>query len=88
MIELIRYYGQIQFGLTFTRHDHGAGKHCHIWIDLGGCCIEVIFGRRRKSAEKWFSNLLKFYKNDPEFILEGIIFDLTERLARIKKVGK
>ena len=44
MIELIRYSDQIQFGLTFTRHDHGEGKHCHIWIDLGRYCIEITFG--------------------------------------------
>ena len=44
MIELIRYSDQIQFGLTFTRHDYGAGKDCHIWIDLGRYCIEITFG--------------------------------------------
>ena len=44
MIELIRYSDQIQFGLTFTRHDHGDGKHCHIWIDFGRYCMEITFG--------------------------------------------
>ena len=46
MIELIRYADQIQFGLTFTRHDHGEGKHCHIWIDFGRYCMGITFGGR------------------------------------------
>ena len=86
MIELIRYADQIQFGLTFTRHDHGEGKHCHIWIDFGRYCMEITFGG--KSTERWFSDLLRYWKDDPEFILEGILFDLTELIAKIKKDEK
>lgn len=44
MIQLVRYYDTFQLGLGFTRHNHGEGKHCHIWIDLGVYCIEITFG--------------------------------------------
>jgi len=43
MIEIIKYDDQIQFGIMVARHEHGDGKHYHLWIDLGRYCIEITF---------------------------------------------
>jgi transcriptional regulator with XRE-family HTH domain len=39
-----------------------------------------------KKTEKWFAEILDSYKNDFEFRLEGLIFELTEQInLRLKK---
>jgi len=45
MLELIKYEDQIQFGIMISIHDHGLGRHCHLWIDLGRYCIEITWGK-------------------------------------------
>ncbi len=37
------------------------------------------------STEKWFSELLESFKDDFDFRLEGLIFDLTEHICKTMK---
>ena len=37
------------------------------------------------STEKWFSEILESFKDDFDFRLEGLIFDLTEHICKTMK---
>lgn len=41
-----------------------------------------------KNTEKWFGELLDSYKNDFDYRLEGLIFELTEQISQKLKEGK
>ena len=41
-----------------------------------------------KSTEKWFGELLDSYKDDFEFRLEELVFDLTEQISKKLKENK
>ena len=41
-----------------------------------------------KNTEKWFGELLDSYKDDFDYRLEGLIFELTEQISQKLKEGK
>jgi len=41
-----------------------------------------------KSTEKWFGELLDSYKDDFEFRLEALVFELTEQISKKLKDEK
>ena len=41
-----------------------------------------------KNTEKWFGEILESYKDDFDFRLEGLIFDLTEQISKKLKEKK
>lgn len=48
-------------------------------------------GKNKKEAadlEQWFKNKLDKYKNDPVFILEGIMLELEELIVECKELQK